>query len=81
MKKSKQETNARIIPFKKSHATHEADDVSEVTRSLFSDTWRTYLDQVSMAAIKLDPSPESTEHKQPEITTTKLTLVDVCPKK
>lgn len=54
MKKSKPESKARIHTLRTSKATDEVTDASEMTRRLFTDTWRSYLDQVQMAAVKLN---------------------------
>ena len=73
MKKSKREKKARILPIKSKSKTEKIQNVSEVTRSLFSDAWRSYLDQVSMAAVKLDQdvrreSELNTKKKQIKLT-------------
>lgn len=50
MKTSKQGNNARILPLKKQReieADHE--EVTAMTRSLFSETWNSYVDQASTA--------------------------------
>jgi len=54
MKKSKPESKARIHTLTTRNATKEVADASEMTRRLFTDTWRSYLDQVQMAAVKLN---------------------------
>lgn len=56
MKKSKPEINARIHQLTNSPDTESELSTSEVTRSLFSDTWHNYLDQVQMAAVKINRS-------------------------
>jgi DNA-binding transcriptional regulator GbsR (MarR family) len=71
MSESKREKKARILPFN----TKEFDsdqDVSEVTRTLFTDAWAAYLDQTSMAALKLDeasiPIEEEVIEDRPKLT-------------
>lgn len=54
MSYNKQGKKARILPFKKTSTFENVQNVSEVTRNLFSDTWHSYLDQVSMVAVKFD---------------------------
>lgn len=63
MKTIEREKKARILPFKKNEPFEADQNVSEVTRDLFSETWRSYLDQISMAAVKLDPEMELQEEK------------------
>lgn len=58
-----QENKARILPFNKKIDTESDQTISEVTRNLFSDAWRSYLDQTSMAAIKIDEAANPTEEK------------------
>ena len=56
MKKSEREHKLYLIPGKKPKTEHPLDyksvksNISEITRSLFSDTWRSYLDEVYMVA-------------------------------
>lgn len=44
MKKSKEEVKSRILHLKNLRGPEKATDSSELTRSLFSETWRKYLD-------------------------------------
>lgn len=53
MSKSKAENNANIIRLPNSRTTSNR-LTSEITRSLFSDTWRNYLDEVYMVAMKIN---------------------------
>jgi hypothetical protein len=57
MKKSKQGNKARILPLKKQREFEvDHDEVTAVTRSLFTETWNSYVDQVYTAAVKLEHS-------------------------
>ncbi|MEQ9309601.1 MAG: hypothetical protein RLN90_09110 [Balneolaceae bacterium] len=51
MKKSKIERKARILYLKSRAKTSDVVRSSEVTRALFSETWRSYLDEVNMVSI------------------------------
>jgi len=75
MKNKKQENRTNILPFKKSHSFESDKDASEVARDLFSETWRAYLDQVSMAAIKLDSEPIVNDEEEIDAQTVKLKIV------
>ena len=50
----KQEKKARILTLNKHFNDENEQTISEVTRSLFTDAWRSYLDQTSMGAVKLE---------------------------
>ena len=49
----KEEKKARILTLNNHLVSDNEKSISEVTRNLFSDAWRSYLDQTSMAAIKV----------------------------
>lgn len=53
MKKSKIERKARILYLKSKVKTTDKARSSEVARNLFSETWRSYLDEVHMVSIKM----------------------------
>lgn len=53
MKKSKPETNAKLLHLKSNTKASSAANVSEVTRLLFSETWKNYLDDVTMVSMKV----------------------------
>lgn len=74
MNESKREKNARILPFK-NKAIEDEMNVSEVTRNLFTDAWQTYLDQTSMAAVKLGRSIKSNPKKELGAKKAKLSIV------
>lgn len=54
MKKSKKGIKTKILPLEaKRRVRSKTKNISEVTRSLFAETWRNYLDEVSMVSIKV----------------------------
>ncbi len=59
MKKSKIESNAKIFNLSTKRKKKEHDSPSEVARSLFSETWRSYLDEVNMVAVKKKKEKET----------------------
>ncbi len=65
MKKSKRENKARILPFTKTVKLEGDKNISEITRNLFSETWHSYLDQVSMVALKLENELHHKKEEQP----------------
>ena len=75
MKTNERENKARILPFRKKDQDVSEQNVSEVTRNLFSDAWKSYLDQSSMAAIKLDQSIQTKKEEEAETKKAKLTIV------
>ncbi len=75
MRKNKQEKCARILPFKKKMDLSGDQNVTEVTRSLFTETWKSYLDQTSMAALKLDHSIQPEMEEETNSKKAKLTIV------
>ncbi|MBO6794466.1 MAG: hypothetical protein JJ895_11185 [Balneolaceae bacterium] len=59
MKQLKQGNKARILSLKKQREIEtDHEEVTAVTRSLFSETWHSYVDQASTAAIKYDQNPD-----------------------
>lgn len=56
MKKSKTVHKANILELAQKKSVEEIMRSSEVTRSLFSETWRVYLDEVSMVSVKMKTS-------------------------
>lgn len=59
MKKSKIEGKARILYLKSRGKTADAVRSSEVARTLFSETWRSYLDEVNMVSINMKKEKET----------------------
>ncbi len=53
MKKSKIERKANILQLAQKKSVKEIKRSSEMARSLFSETWRVYLDEVSMVSVKM----------------------------
>lgn len=74
MKKSKTESKAKILYLSTKRKKKETDSPSEVARSLFSETWRSYLDEVNMVAVKMKKEKEakSDNSKSP----VRLSLID-----
>ena len=70
MKKSEREHQLYLIPGKKPKTEHPLDyksvksNISEITRSLFSDTWRSYLDEVYMVARHVNENRIKTLNKR-----------------
>ena len=58
MKKSKTESKAKILQLAQKKSVEEIKHSSEVARSLFSETWRSYLDEVNMVSVKMKKSTE-----------------------
>ena len=54
MDKVKAPKNARILPFKTETLGSEDFEVSEVTRDIFSRVWNSYIDEPTMACVKLE---------------------------
>ncbi|RNC84546.1 MAG: DUF3253 domain-containing protein [Balneola sp.] len=75
MKKSKPEPNANILHITQKQAVKKSKEASEVARSLFSETWRVYMDGVNMVSVKMTKSKGETKidrSKKP----VRLSLVD-----
>ncbi len=76
MKKSKPEPNTNILYLTQKKAVKKSKEASEVARSLFSETWRVYMDGVNMVSVKMSQKEESETNidcsKQP----VRLSLVD-----
>ncbi len=70
MKKSEREHKLYLILGKKPKTEHPLDyksvksNISEITRSLFSDTWRSYLDEVYMVARHVNENRIKTLNKR-----------------
>lgn len=70
MKKSEREHKLYLIPGKKPKTKHPLDyksvktNLSDITRSLFSDTWRSYLDEVYMVARHVNENRIKTLNKR-----------------
>jgi DNA-binding transcriptional regulator GbsR (MarR family) len=70
MKKSEREHKLYLIPGKKPKTEHPLDyksvksNISEITRNLFSDTWRSYLDEVYMVARHVNENRIKTLNKR-----------------
>ena len=70
MKKSEREHKLYLIPGKIPKLEHPLDyksvksNISEITRSLFSDTWRSYLDEVYMVARHVNENRIKTLNKR-----------------
>ena len=70
MKKSEREHKLYLIPGKKSKTKHPLDyksvktNLSDITRSLFSDAWRSYLDEVYMVARHVNENRIKTLNKR-----------------
>ena len=56
MKKSKIERKANILELAQKKSVEEIKRSSEMARSLFSETWRVYLDEVNMVSVKMKKS-------------------------
>ncbi|MBO6522405.1 MAG: DUF3253 domain-containing protein [Balneolaceae bacterium] len=59
MKKSKTESKPNILQLAQKRSVKEITRSSEVARSLFSETWRVYLDEVNMVSVKMKKSKDS----------------------
>jgi DNA-binding transcriptional regulator GbsR (MarR family) len=70
MKKSEIKHKLYLIPGKKPKRDHPLDyksvksNISQITRSLFSDTWRSYLDEVYMVARHVNENRIKTLNKR-----------------
>ena len=70
MKKSEREHKLYLIPGKKQKTKHPLDyksvktNLSDITRSLFSDAWRSYLDEVYMVARHVNENRIKTLNKR-----------------
>lgn len=53
MKKSKPEPKTKILHLTQKKAVKKSKEASEVARSLFSETWRVYMDGVNMVSVKM----------------------------
>ncbi len=59
MKQIKQGNKARILSLKKQREKEtDHEEITALTRSLFSETWHSFVDQASTAAIKYDQNPD-----------------------
>lgn len=54
MEKKKSNFKARILKLNPERKADKAESASEVARSLFSETWRNYLDDVKIVAVTLN---------------------------
>lgn len=54
MEKKKSKLRARILKLNPERKTAKTESASEVARSLFSETWRNYLDDVKLVAVTLN---------------------------
>jgi hypothetical protein len=70
MKKSEREHKLYLLPGGKPKSKHPLDyknvtsNISEITRSLFSDSWRYYLDEVYMVAKHVNDNRIKTLNKR-----------------
>ena len=76
----KEEKKARILTLKNHLVSDNEKSISEVTRNLFSDAWRSYLDQTSMAAIKVKRVTLSNTEENVTVVNSNLKVVDTCSK-
>lgn len=53
MKKSKIESKSNILQLAQKRSVKEIKRSSEMARTLFSETWRVYLDEVNMVSVKM----------------------------
>lgn len=53
MNKSKIESKSNILQLAQKRSVKEIKRSSEMTRTLFSETWRVYLDEVNMVSVKM----------------------------
>ncbi len=74
MKKSKTESKSNILYLAQKRSVKEIKRSSDMARSLFSETWRVYLDEVNMVSVKMK---KSKDHKIENSTKkVRLSLVD-----
>ena len=76
----KEEKKARILTLNNHLVSDNEQTISEVTRNLFSDAWRSYLDQTSMAAIKVKRVTLSNTDENVTVVNSNLKVVDTCSK-
>lgn len=76
----KEEKKARILTLNNHLVSDNEQTISEVTRNLFSDAWRSYLDQTSMAAIKVKRVTLSNKDENVSVVKSNLKVVDTCSK-
>ena len=63
----KKEQKARILPFNKNKMGSEEYQVSDVTRSIFSQAWGSYVDEPGTAAVKLSSTYVSELQEQQDV--------------
>lgn len=80
MNTHKEEKKARILTLNNHSANDNKQTISEVTRNLFSDAWKSYLDQTSMAAVKVERVPLSNTEENLTVMKSNLKVVDTCSK-
>ena len=80
MNTHKEEKKARILTLNNHLVSDNEKSISEVTRNLFSDAWRSYLDQTSMAAIKVKRVTLSNTEENVTVVNSNLKVVDTCSK-
>ena len=76
----KEEKKARILTLNNHLVSDNEKSISEVTRNLFCDAWRSYLDQTSMAAIKVKRVTLSNTEENVTVVNSNLKVVDTCSK-
>ncbi len=76
----KEEKKARILTLNNHLVSDNEKSISEVTRNLFSDAWRSYLDQTSMVAIKVKRVTLSNTEENVTVVNSNLKVVDTCSK-
>jgi hypothetical protein len=58
---------AKILPFKSGKEdTSNSVEVSETTRDIFSETWRLFIDEPTLTAIKMEPKTLKAPQSQAE---------------
>ena len=80
MNTHKEEKKARILTLNNHSVNDNKQTISEVTRNLFSDAWRSYLDQTSMEAVKVKKVTLSNTEKSVTVVKSNLKVVDTCSK-
>ena len=80
MNTPKEEKKARILTLNTRLVSDNEQTISEVTRNLFSDAWRSYLDQTSMAAVKVKRMTLSNTEENVTVVNSNLKVVDTCSK-
>jgi hypothetical protein len=76
----KEEKKARILTLNNQLVSDNEKSISEVTRNLFSDAWRSHLDQTSMAAIKVKRVTLSNTEENVTVVNSNLEVVETCSK-